>query len=154
MLTPRCSSSRRAEQGVTLAKIDVDANQGVARESASTASRPVKAFRNGQVVAEFVGAAAAGTRQGIPRRPDQPSLENTMTIPRLRGAEGQDYEGALQAQLTARRTVENAEERNAARELMVQIFQELGRSTAREHLPQEARSGDLLTVPSRAYVVA
>ena len=45
-----------AEKGVTLAKVDVDANQALANEFGIRGIPAVKAFRNGHVVAEFVGA--------------------------------------------------------------------------------------------------
>ena len=45
-----------AEQGVTLAKVDVDTNQALANEYGIRGIPAVKAFRNGHVVAEFVGA--------------------------------------------------------------------------------------------------
>jgi len=55
MLTP-VLEQETSEHGVTLAKIDVDANQEVARKYGVSGIPAVKAFRNGQVVAEFVGA--------------------------------------------------------------------------------------------------
>jgi thioredoxin len=96
MLTP-VLEQQTSEQGVTLAKIDVDANQRIAREYGISGIPAVKAFRNGQVVAEFVGAQPAARVK------------------------------AFLDDLTKRvETVKTPEERNAARELMVQIFQELG----------------------------
>jgi len=68
---------------VTLAKIDVDANQGVAREYGINGIPAVKAFRNGQLVAEFVGALPPERVKAIPRRPDQPSLEDTIDDPEI-----------------------------------------------------------------------
>src|SRR5918911_377562 len=47
---------------VVLAKVDVDANPALAREYNISGIPAVKAFRNGQVVAEFVGAK---TRQSV-----------------------------------------------------------------------------------------
>src|SRR5438128_2108707 len=45
-----------AARGVRLAKVDVDANQRLADEYGIRGIPAVKAFRNGHVVAEFVGA--------------------------------------------------------------------------------------------------
>jgi len=68
MLTP-VLEQQTSEQGVTLAKIDVDANQEVAREYGISGIPAVKAFRNGQVVAEFVGAQPAARVKAFLRRP-------------------------------------------------------------------------------------
>src|SRR3954465_5133226 len=54
-LTP-VLEEKTAEKGVTLAKVDVDANAEVARRSRTSGIPAVKAFRNGNVVSEFVGA--------------------------------------------------------------------------------------------------
>jgi thioredoxin-like negative regulator of GroEL len=57
----------------------------------------------------------------------KPSLAETIDDPEVAEAlKAKDYERALQTLLTRVETVKTAEERNAARELMVQIFQELG----------------------------
>jgi thioredoxin len=45
-----------SDRGVTLAKLDVDANQRIALEYDVRGIPAVKAFRNGHIVAEFVGA--------------------------------------------------------------------------------------------------
>jgi putative thioredoxin len=56
-LGPVLERAVAARQGqVELAKVDVDANQGVARTFGIQSIPAVKAFRDGRVVAEFVGA--------------------------------------------------------------------------------------------------
>ena len=55
MLTPVLEEAT-GEKGIPLAKVDVDANQRVALEYGIRGIPAVKAFRNGHVVAEFVGA--------------------------------------------------------------------------------------------------
>jgi putative thioredoxin len=126
MLTP-VLEQQTSEQGVTLAKIDVDANQEVARQYGINGIPAVKAFRNGQVVAEFVGALPPERVKAFLDDLTKPSLGDTIDDPEIAEAlQAQDYELALQTLLTRVETVKTAEERNAARELMVQIFQELG----------------------------
>ena len=115
------------EQGVTLAKIDVDANQEVARQYGISGIPAVKAFRNGQVVAEFVGAVPPARVKEFLDDLTKPSLGDTIDDPDIAEAlRAKDYERALQTLLTRVETVKTPEERNAARALMVEIFQELG----------------------------
>jgi thioredoxin len=126
MLTP-VLEQQTSELGVTLAKIDVDANQEVARTYGISGIPAVKAFRNGQVVAEFVGAVPPERVKAFLDDLTKPSLADTIDDPEIAEAlKAKDYELALQTLLTRVETVKTAEERNAARELMVQIFQELG----------------------------
>jgi thioredoxin len=126
MLTP-VLEQQTSEQGVTLAKIDVDANQRIAREYGISGIPAVKAFRNGQVVAEFVGAQPAARVKAFLDDLTGPSLADTIDDPEIAAAlKAKDYERALQTLLARVETVKTPEERNAARELMVQIFQELG----------------------------
>ena len=54
-LTPVLEAAT-AERGRPLAKVDVDANQELAEQFGIRGIPAVKAFRNGEVVAEFVGA--------------------------------------------------------------------------------------------------
>jgi thioredoxin len=116
-----------SEQGVTLAKIDVDANQEIARTYGISGIPAVKAFRNGQVVAEFVGAQPPARVKAFLDDLKKPSLADTIDDPEIAEAlKAKDYERALQMLLTRVETVKTPEERNAARELMVQLFQELG----------------------------
>jgi len=126
MLTP-VLEQETSEQGVTLAKIDVDANQEVAREYGINGIPAVKAFRNGQVVAEFVGAQPPERVKAFLEDLTKPSLADTIDDAEIAEAlKANDYERALQTLLQRVETVTTPEERNAARELMVQIFQELG----------------------------
>src|SRR5450631_2033049 len=56
-LTPMLEQAAAAREGaVVLAKIDTDANQGLARALGIQSIPAVKAFRDGSVVEEFVGA--------------------------------------------------------------------------------------------------
>ena len=111
------------EKGVALAKVDVDANQEVARRFNIASIPAVKAFRNGQVVAEFVGARSRQlvdtwldelTKPPVAESVDDPELARVL-------ADG-DYQSAFDI-LLAR--VGNGD-RDASRELMVQLFGELG----------------------------
>ena len=62
MLGPVLEREAEARAGqVELAKLDVDANQGLAVRYAIQGIPAVKAFRNGKVVAEFVGAVPPTT---------------------------------------------------------------------------------------------
>ena len=126
MLTP-VLERQTAESGVTLAKVDVDANQEVAREYGISGIPAVKAFRNGQVIAEFVGAQPAARVKAFLDDLTKPSLADTIDDPEIAAAlKAKDEERALHTLLSRVETVKTAEERSAARELMVQIFQELG----------------------------
>jgi putative thioredoxin len=56
-LTPALEKAAQAREGrVDLAKLDTDANQSLAQAFRVQSIPAVKAFKNGQVVAEFVGA--------------------------------------------------------------------------------------------------
>jgi putative thioredoxin len=126
MLTPVLEQAT-SEQGVTLAKVDVDSNQEVARMYGISGIPAVKAFRNGQVVAEFVGAQPAARVKAFLDELTKPSLADTIEDPEIAEAlKAKNYEHALQTLLDRVETVKTPEERNAARELMVQVFQELG----------------------------
>jgi putative thioredoxin len=119
---------------VVLAKIDVDANPNVAGHYGISSIPAVKAFRNGQVVSEFVGVRSA---QGVASFLDEltgPSagerlldeLREAGDEPELVAAlEAGDYERALQQLLEEVETAD-PERRDRVRELMVAIFTELG----------------------------
>jgi putative thioredoxin len=119
---------------VVLAKVDVDSNPALAQAYGVRGIPAVKAFRNGQIVAEFVGAQS---RPGVESFLDGllgPSagerlldeLQQTGEFPEILGplAEG-DYERALEWLLGAA-TDGPPEQRDRVREVMVAVFQELG----------------------------
>jgi len=116
------------ERGVTLAKVDVDANQRVALEYEIRGIPAVKAFRNGHVVAEFVGAQpparVAAFLDELTKPPVAATLEDDPEVAEALGA--RDYERALQILLDRIQEAPDAETRDANRELMVRIFLELG----------------------------
>jgi putative thioredoxin len=119
---------------VVLAKIDVDANPNVADHYGIRSIPAVKAFRNGQVVSEFVGVRSA---QGVASFLDEltgPSaaerlldeLREAGDEPELVAAlEAGDHGRALQQLLNEVETAD-PERRERVRELMVAIFSELG----------------------------
>jgi len=62
-LTPALEAAEAARDGnVVLAKVDVDANQALAARYGVQGIPAVKAFRDGAVVDEFVGAGPTTTR--------------------------------------------------------------------------------------------
>ena len=114
-------------RGVSLAKIDVDSNPQTAGLYGISGIPAVKAFRHGQVVAEFVGAQPPARVQAFLDELTQPSLAETLDDPEIADAlKAENYELALQTLLARVETVTTPEERNAARELMLAIFKELG----------------------------
>jgi putative thioredoxin len=127
MLAPVLDEAAR-EKGVTVAKVDVDANQRVAAEYGIRGIPAVKAFRNGHVVAEFVGAQPPVRVAAFLDELTKPSLADTLDgDPEIAEAlRSSDYESALQTLLARVESVPTPEERDAARRLMVDIFRELG----------------------------
>ena len=115
------------ERGVTLAKVDVDANQRIALEYQIRGIPAVKAFRNGHVVDEFVGAQPPARVAAFFDELIKPPVAETIEDdPEIAGAlEAGEYERALQTLLDRLEAAEG-QERNAIRELMVRIFLELG----------------------------
>jgi putative thioredoxin len=117
-----------SEHGITLAKVDVDANQAVAAEYGIRGIPAVKAFRNGHVVSEFVGALPPARVQAFLEELAQPSVADSLAddpevAEPLRAG---DYERALAILLERVETVATSEEREETRDLMVRIFKELG----------------------------
>jgi putative thioredoxin len=134
-LAPVLEHEVEARSGrIALVKVDVDAEQGLARTYGIQGIPAVKAFRNGRVVSEFVGVQSP---QGVARFLDEllgPSpaeallaeLQGTGEFPEILGplAEG-DLERALEW-LINEVAAADAERKNRIRQVMVAIFNELG----------------------------
>jgi putative thioredoxin len=120
--------------GISLAKVDVDANPALATRYGIRGIPNVKAFRNGQVVSEFVGAQPRPAIDAFLDALTGPSpaarlldeLAERGEFPEILGplAEG-DYERALEWLVN---DVAGAppERRERIREVMVTLFEELG----------------------------
>jgi putative thioredoxin len=125
--------SERADT-LTLAKVDIDANPRLAEAYAIRSIPAVKAFRNGHVVDEFVGALSpqsvaafldrvSGPREGAGLLDE---LVASGEFPEILGPLGeQDYERALEWLIAAAPDAD-ADRKERIREVMVAIFQELG----------------------------
>jgi putative thioredoxin len=111
-----------AEAEVALAKVDVDANQRLAGEYGIRGIPAVKAFRNGHVVAEFVGAQPKPRVEAFLAELTRPPLAETTDDPELKEAlDAGDYGRAFEL-LLAR----VPDDPDRARETMVALFGELG----------------------------
>ena len=113
-------------RAVRLAKVDVDANKALAERFAVSGIPAVKAFRNGEVVAEFVGArgrpAVESFLDELTRPPVADSLDDEEVSRALRAG---DYAAAFEILLG--RAADPAG-RDEARRVMVELFGELGQA--------------------------
>jgi thioredoxin-like negative regulator of GroEL len=119
---------------VVLAKVDTDANPDLAMRFNVRGIPNVKAFRNGQVVDEFVGAVPAQTVAEFLDRLTGPSAADRLVdelsasgeFPEILGpiAEG-DYERALEW-LLAQLDGADSDRRERVRQVMIALFGELG----------------------------
>jgi len=127
MLTPVLEDAIAKRDGVALAKVDVDANPRVAAEYDVRGIPAVKAFRNGQVVAEFVGAQpTAAVDAFLDELTKPPVLETLDGDDELAGAlRANDYERAFEL-LLSRLEEADPDRREEVRRLMVELFGELG----------------------------
>jgi putative thioredoxin len=134
-LAPVLEREAAAREGkLALVKLDVDANPNNASHYGIRGIPAVKAFRNGQVVDEFVGALSAqGVADFLDRLTGPTAGERLLEELRASGEEPElvaaleagDYERALAGLLEEAQTGE-PERRDRVRELMVAIFAELG----------------------------
>ncbi len=119
---------------VELVKVDVDANPAVAQEYGIRGIPAVKAFRNGRVVNEFVGAQSPQSVAAFLDSLSDPTdaervvaeLTESGEFPEILGplAEG-DYERALEWLISQALDAE-PEPRERIRVVMVALFKELG----------------------------
>ncbi len=134
-LAPVLEKEVEARAGaVELAKIDVDAHQALAAAYGVQGIPAVKGFRDGRVVAEFVGAVGpAAVSTFVDSLLAPPRLDGLLAelvesgeLPEVREAlEAGDHERALDLLLAAIPDAP-AEERDRLRELAVAIFERLG----------------------------
>ena len=105
-----------AAAGVALAKVDTDANQSLSLDYGIRGIPAVKAFRNGHVVAEFVGAIPKSYVESWLTELTKPGLAETTDDVELKTAlDAGDYEAAFELLLERK-----------DRETMVALFAELG----------------------------
>jgi putative thioredoxin len=126
-LAPVLEEAAAAREGVALAKVDVDADQRLAARYDVRGIPAVKAFRNGQVVAEFVGAqpraAVDAFFDELTKPPVVESLDGDDEV--AEALRGNDYERAFEI-LLSRLDDANGDRREELRRLMVALFGELG----------------------------
>jgi putative thioredoxin len=134
-LTPVLERAVAEREGqVELAKVDVDANQELGARFGVSGIPAVKAFRNGSVVAEFVGAQPPVAVESFLDSLTGPSeadrligeLEARGELPEVVEAyRAGDHERALELLLDEIRRADG-ERRDELRRLMVALFAELG----------------------------
>jgi putative thioredoxin len=123
-LTPVLEAAT-SDRDVRFAKVDIDANPKLAEEFGIRGIPAVKAFRNGHVVAEFVGAQSRPAVDLFLDELTKPPVAETVDDPELAEAlSAGDYERAFDL-LLARIAAEPLR-RDETRELMVRLFSELG----------------------------
>jgi putative thioredoxin len=112
-------------KGIKLAKVDTDANQTLSAEYGIRGIPAVKAFRNGHVVAEFVGVQSATTIDAFLEKLLEPPVGESLDDEEVAAALAvNDYEQAFSILLERARN--DPAQRDAVRELMVRLFGELG----------------------------
>jgi putative thioredoxin len=134
-LTPVLEEQIGAREGaVELAKVDVDANPGLATMFRVQGIPAVKAFKNGRVVSEFVGARSPTAVASFLDELLAPSrvsglieeLRQTGELPDVREAlESGDSEKALDL-ILGQITIASPESRERLRELALAIFHDRG----------------------------
>ena len=129
-LGPLIEREAEARDGkLVLAKVDVDANPGLADRFGIRGIPAVKAFRNGHVVDEFVGVrspqAVAAFLDGLLAPSEATGLLEGDSPEVAAAVEAGDHERAFRLLLDEVATA-SPERREAIRRLMVALFAELG----------------------------
>ena len=134
-LAPVLESEVEGRAGaVELVKVDVDANQALASQFGVSGIPAVKAFRNGRVVKEFVGAQSPTSVSAFvddllaPPRADTlvEELRASGELPNVVSAlDAGDVEGALD-QIVDAVPAADGDERERLREVAVALFDRLG----------------------------
>jgi thioredoxin len=120
MLTPVLEREVAAREGrVALAKVDVDANPGLAERFGVRGIPAVKAFKRGHVVREFVGAVPPQAVSEFLDALAAPSEAEALL------EEGEDYEEVLE-RLLAEISDAETDRREEIRRQMLAVFEELG----------------------------
>jgi thioredoxin len=120
MLTPVLEREIAAREGqVALAKVDIDANPGLADRFGVRGIPAVKAFRRGHVVREFVGVQPPQAVAAFLDALVAPSGAEDLL------GEGEDYEQVLE-RLFAEVNEADQERREEIRKQMLAVFEELG----------------------------
>ncbi len=116
-----------ADREVVLVKVDVDTDKQLADRYQVSGIPAVKAFRRGEVVAEFVGARSRPAVDLFLDELTRPPVADSLTADDELAAtlKSGDYEAAFE--LLLRRAADPAE-RNEARRVMVELFNELGQT--------------------------
>jgi putative thioredoxin len=123
VLTPVLEEAAEGRD-VTLVKVDVDANKALAREYDVSGIPAVKAFKNGHVVSEFVGAKSRTSVDAFLDELTKPPVADTLSDEEIVAAlRERDYERAFEILLER---AADPEQRDEVRKLMVQLFGELG----------------------------
>jgi putative thioredoxin len=114
-----------AGREVVLAKVDIDANKTLAREYNVSGIPAVKAFRNGHVVAEFVGVKTKPTVESwldeLLKPPVADSLDDDPVL--ASKLQAGDYQSAFELLLSR---ASDPSRRDEVRQVMVALFGELG----------------------------
>ena len=137
LLAPVLEGAVAARDGaVALAKVDVDANQGLANRFSVRGIPAVKAFRNGNVISEFVGVQSPASVARFLDELTGPSqaerlleeLETEGELPEVvEAARAGDHERALELLLESiDASAGDRERRDRLRDVMVALFKELG----------------------------
>jgi putative thioredoxin len=137
MLAPVLEEAVKEREGkVELAKVDVDQNQSLAQRYDVRGIPAVKAFKNGRVASEFVGAQPKQAVADFLDSLSGPSageellqeLQTSGEFPEILGPLAErDYERALEWLMTEV-TEADAERQKRLRDIMVAIFEELGQN--------------------------